>query len=64
VAQPADVKWDATLPERYRRRPVVDLSYADGLQLLAAKAYTGPVAVHVHQGVPKRIVLPNPEGWS
>lgn len=48
---------------RERRKPTVDKDYREGLVFLAATTYTGPVTVHVHEGVPKRIVLPNPEGW-
>lgn len=46
-----------------RRKPTVDKEYAEGLAFVKAKGYTGPITVHVHEGIPKRIVLPNPEGW-
>lgn len=44
-------------------RPTLDLRYREGLAFLLDKTYTGPVTVHVSEGVPKRIVVPNPEGW-
>lgn len=46
-----------------RRKPTVDKEYTEGLAFIKAKHFTGPITVHVHEGIPKRIVLPNPEGW-
>jgi len=49
--------------EQARGKPTVDLPYREGKAFIADKKYTGPFTVHASEGVPKRIVLPNPEGW-
>lgn len=51
-----------TMPER-RRKPMLDMPFDEGRAFILAKKYTGPFTVHASEGVPKRIVLPNPEGW-
>lgn len=46
-----------------RRKPTIDLPYREGLAFLCERKYTGPFTVHASEGVPKRIVVGNPEGW-
>jgi hypothetical protein len=46
-----------------RRKPTVDKPYREGLAYVLERKFTGSFTVHASEGVPKRIVLPNPEGW-
>lgn len=57
-------KPDAERRTAERRRPFVVLDRADAEALMKAKGYTGPFTGHAHEGVIKRIEIPNPDGWS
>jgi hypothetical protein len=56
-------QFDVRPDERVTRRPTIDMPYREGLAFLFERKYTGPFTVHASEGVPKRIVVPNPEGW-